>query len=194
MRAHDYHLPLSTIDPDRIVVTRVVDGRRFDVIDVGDNRYRLAEGGTIVYPRIDPWAADRPPTVRLIRALLHPRKDAFAALMDRYGIRANDHYQYEDTYEAMYSPRALGRWVAVSGDATYHRIVNTRSVRAGCDVLAEAVGFEYLGLPIAVVDLDTGTSAPFRVIVRLTQPTLPTRRRTPAVPIADPRTASAASS
>jgi hypothetical protein len=60
--------------------------------------------------------------------------------------------------------------VAVLGDETYFRIVNTRSATAACDALAEAIGQEYLGLPIAVVDLDTRTSYAFRVTVRLVRP------------------------
>ena len=179
MRATDHHVPQSAIDPDRIVATRVVDARTFHVLDVGDDLYRLTEGGTILHPRIDPWASDRPPTVRQIRAFLHPRKQAFAALMDQYGIRANDDYQYEDTYEALYGTPALGRWAAVHGDETYYRVVNTRSATAVCDVLAAAVGDVYLGLPFAIVDLDTGASPAFRVTVRLARPPRPSPRNRP---------------
>jgi hypothetical protein len=108
MRAADHDVPQSAIDPDWIVATRVVDARTFHVLDVGDDLYRLAEGGTIMHPRIDPWASNRTPTVRQIRAFLHPRKQAFATVMDQYGIRANDDYQYEDTYEALYGTRRSG--------------------------------------------------------------------------------------
>jgi hypothetical protein len=170
MHAKDYHVSPSTIDPNRIVATRVVDTRTVHVLTVGDDLYRLTEGDTILHPRIDAWASASPPTVRQVRAFLHPRKQAFAAVMARYGIRANDDYQYEDAYEALYGTRMLGRWVAVHGDETYYRVVNTRSATAACDVLASAVGDEYLGLPVAVVDLDTGNCPALRVTVRLVRP------------------------
>ena len=169
MRASDYHRA-SAIDPRQIVATRSIGGRTVQVLKVEDHRYRLVENGTIVAPGIDSWPADRPPTAREIRAFLHPRKQAFAALMDQYRIRANNDYQYQDTYDTLYNPAAIGRWVAVLGDETYYRIVNTRTARAACDALAEAVGQEFLGLPIAVLDLDTGTSIGFRVSIRLVRP------------------------
>jgi hypothetical protein len=170
VRASDYHHPPSTIDPDQIVATRTINDRTLQIFDVGDHQYRLVENGTIVAPGIDPWAAAGPPTARQVRAFLRPRRQAFAALMDRFGIRANDGYQYEDAYDALYGPARLGRWVAVLGDETYYRIVNTRTAGAACTALAEAVGHEYLGLPIAVIDLDTGTSHGFRVSVQLIRP------------------------
>jgi hypothetical protein len=49
----------------------------------------------------------------------------------------------------------------------------TRSATAACAALAEAIGQQYLGLPIAVVDLDTGTSLAFRICVRLVRPPQP---------------------
>jgi hypothetical protein len=65
----------------------------------------------------------------------------------------------------------------VLGDETYYRIVNTRTARAACDALAEAVGQEFLELPIAVLDLDTGTgtgtSIGFRVSILLVLPPTP---------------------
>lgn len=176
VRASDYHRPPSAIDPNQIVATRSIGGRTLQVLDVGDHLYRLTENGTILHPGIDPWATDSPPTARQIRAFLRPRKQAFAALMDQYAIRANDDYQYEDAYDAVYSTPPLGRWVAVLGDETYFRIVNTRCSTAACDALAEAIGQEYLGLPIAVVDLDTHTSFAFRVAVRLVRPPRPPAR------------------
>jgi hypothetical protein len=63
--------------------------------------------------------------------------------MDQYAIRANDDYPYEDAYDALYSAPPLGRWVAVLGDETYFRMVNTRFAAAACDALAEAIGQEY---------------------------------------------------
>jgi hypothetical protein len=108
VRASDYHRA-SAIDPSQIVTTRSIRGQTVQVLQVQDHRYRLVENGTIVAPGIDPSPADRPPTARETRAFLHPRKQTFAAPMDQYRIRANNDYPYEDTYDALHNPAAIGR-------------------------------------------------------------------------------------
>jgi hypothetical protein len=113
-------------------------------------------------------------TDEVLLAMTEPRRVGLAAMMQQYNIVSGPDYQYEETYELLYSTTPVGRYVQVAGDETYHWL----SVCETREEAAEAVrynivgqyGDEYPHHPVEIRDLDTGRSIGFKyeVVVELT--------------------------
>lgn len=108
-------------------------------------------------------------TDEVLLALTEPRRVGLMGLMGDNQIVAGPDYQYEDVYDLLYSTAPVGRYVAVSGDETYHWIHVVETIEQGLESfeadIADQVGNEYPHHPEELRDLDTGKSIGFLVKV-----------------------------
>lgn len=147
------------------------DGRTFSLRRTGRSWYRSEYGAEVdivettggasrlLTDGVDPVRLEEL-TDEVLASFLTTRKQNLVTVMRTYKIVAGDDYQYEDDYLLLYSAQPCGRFVAVSGDETYHWIDVTDTLDAALDSLAcdlaEQVGNEYPHRPVSVWDLDTG--------------------------------------
>lgn len=135
-------------------------GTEVDIVETTSGANRVLTDG------IDPVRLEDL-TGEVLAAFLTVRKQHLVTVMRTYKIIAGNDYQREDDYLLLYSARPCGRYVAVSGDETYHWIDVTDTLDAALDSLAgevaDQVGNEYPHNPVSVWDLDTGQEYGVRV-------------------------------
>jgi hypothetical protein len=134
--------------------------------DLFDGDQRLTAGDPLILSWQD--GEEAAPALELVESLLHPRKLALMALLGTYrDVCRGDYPDYCDELLALIDqPRQVpGRYAAVYGDETYTFVHTHTDLQDALDHLGSIVGEVYAGLPVAIVDLDTGKKVPFDAIL-----------------------------